>query len=560
MTLLFVDISNWNERSYDPAKDKGRVDVVVVKTGGNTKGAAFLNPHRAWQLERARGAGMATGHYYFATRGRDGWTVDDQVRHFLANADIRPGDIIQWDWEDAEAGKATPSEVVRAGELLNAALPRNWVFLYCNGLAWRDTINAADKQRITAAFPNTAPGGFLWKADYRTNPPAEPWAIWQICDGDPKYPLTEPWMTRLVDYNRTKFTTRAAYDAWALSKGNTTTPPEEPTMPSTYTRPALAALRDAIKREIPAIKTIYTQPSGTGGYHPSYAVVAAAKPSDYSIQAQWDKPTGHDSFDREACSAMDIMCKGTLLYTLSSRVEAAMRARDPRLFFDGKPIVREYFGQKSASASPRVGYSLYRNATVNTGDNHDNHVHLSIHRWAANQGAALMQLLAVLTGADEQPPEEPEKPELPVKIELVKGGKITTAYGVPGDWAAGKHTGIDINVPGEDDYGRPALCIKPCKVVSVGGTGWGSAYGKKQVIVEYENGRRGLYAHMSTVRVVKGDNPKPGDTIGLLGYSGNVRPKSRAGTHLHYEERVKPYRYGVDARRPELPTEGVPTP
>lgn len=162
----------------------------------------------------------------------------------------------------------------------------------------------------------------------------------------------------------------------------------------------------------------------------------------------------------------------------------------------------------------------------------------------------------------------PAKPAPPTYFELVPNGKVTTNFAVKGDWAWGKHTGIDINVVGEDDYGRPARTVKPCKVVDTGNV-WGSSYGQNQVVVEYEvepgekYPRRGLYAHMSAIAagVVKGAKLPAGHDIGRLGYSGNVRPKGKSGTHLHYEERAYPYRYTTingkvvcDAVEPKLPS------
>jgi hypothetical protein len=140
----------------------------------------------------------------------------------------------------------------------------------------------------------------------------------------------------------------------------------------------------------------------------------------------------------------------------------------------------------------------------------------------------------------------------------ISPGSVTTRYGVKGDWAAGWHTGDDFNGPG-DDYGQAAHAVRAGKVVYVGRLPWdqktGNAYGSRALLIQWDDRRGGkpvqaLYAHLSKVAVGVGDRVHAGEKVGELGWSGNVRPDSRQGTHLHYEERVAPYRYGVDAVRP----------
>lgn len=72
---------------------------------------------------------------------------------------------------------------------------------------------------------------------------------------------------------------------------------------------------------------------------------------------------------------------------------------------------------------------------------------------------------------------------------------------------------------------------------------WGSAYGRA-AIVETE-GRRYLYAHLNGLNVRQGQHVKAGERIGTSGATGHV-----TGPHLHFEMRLRPYRYAVDARKP----------
>jgi murein DD-endopeptidase MepM/ murein hydrolase activator NlpD len=149
----------------------------------------------------------------------------------------------------------------------------------------------------------------------------------------------------------------------------------------------------------------------------------------------------------------------------------------------------------------------------------------------------------------EDPPTKPlPKPFAPGQI--LPGGSITTPFGKKGSWQAGYHTGDDWNVgdPGED-YWFPLYATKPGKVVYVGEDGWGEPYGR-QVIVEYADKRRGNFCHLAQYSVKVGDTVRPGTQIGRVGYSGNVIPEGPDGSHCHYEERVAPYRYDVDSRKP----------
>lgn len=119
---------------------------------------------------------------------------------------------------------------------------------------------------------------------------------------------------------------------------------------------------------------------------------------------------------------------------------------------------------------------------------------------------------------------------------------VTTPFGKPGSWAAGFHTG--------DDY----ACGHRHKVVATAdgtvtyagnGGGWGPAYGI-HVIIDHGN-RRSMSAHLDAKVVLHGTRVKAGQ---LIGYADNTGRSF--GTHNHYEERVSPYRYGTDSKKPIL--------
>ena len=99
---------------------------------------------------------------------------------------------------------------------------------------------------------------------------------------------------------------------------------------------------------------------------------------------------------------------------------------------------------------------------------------------------------------------------------------ISEGYGVPGSWAAGHHTGVDLAVP----VGTTVRAVGAGTVVKAE---WGGAYGK-MVVVRHADGRYSLYAHLSRIDVHVGEAVSAGTELGLSGATGNV-----TGPHLHFE-------------------------
>jgi murein DD-endopeptidase MepM/ murein hydrolase activator NlpD len=102
------------------------------------------------------------------------------------------------------------------------------------------------------------------------------------------------------------------------------------------------------------------------------------------------------------------------------------------------------------------------------------------------------------------------------------------------------HTGIDIDSP----TGTPVLAAANGKVVWAG---YGLFYGNNDpkdpyglaVTVRHDFGFNGqrlytVYAHMSEIKVVDGQEVKTGDLLGLVGDTGNT-----TGPHLHFEVRTE---------------------
>lgn len=88
------------------------------------------------------------------------------------------------------------------------------------------------------------------------------------------------------------------------------------------------------------------------------------------------------------------------------------------------------------------------------------------------------------------------------------------------------HTGLDFAAP----LGTPALAATGGTVASASFTSGG--FGLLVEIVD-GLGRRELYAHLERASVAKGDKVAPGDTVGLVGSTGNS-----TGPHLHFELQV----------------------
>ena len=98
-------------------------------------------------------------------------------------------------------------------------------------------------------------------------------------------------------------------------------------------------------------------------------------------------------------------------------------------------------------------------------------------------------------------------------------------------------------------YGDPICAIKSGKVIAAYDEGYFSTdnilwtYGT-YVVIEHEDGMRSYYAHLKSRTVSVGDTVSGGEIVGYSGNTGRTNPeptasKPYAGTHLHFEIRVK---------------------
>lgn len=97
------------------------------------------------------------------------------------------------------------------------------------------------------------------------------------------------------------------------------------------------------------------------------------------------------------------------------------------------------------------------------------------------------------------------------------------------------HSGIDF-------YGSVGDIVKTTADGVVERAGYNGGYGKC-VIVKHKNGFKTLYAHLSKIKVVKGQKVSSGEEIGKIGSTGRS-----TGPHLHYEiikngKKINPKKY-----------------
>ena len=103
------------------------------------------------------------------------------------------------------------------------------------------------------------------------------------------------------------------------------------------------------------------------------------------------------------------------------------------------------------------------------------------------------------------------------------------------------HRGLDICNGPVTVRGKPAIAADGGKVI-MAATGWNGGYGNV-VKIQHSNGLITLYAHLQSIMVVNGQTVSQGQTVGLIGSTGNS-----TGPHLHFEVwrngvRVNPLNY-----------------
>lgn len=114
-------------------------------------------------------------------------------------------------------------------------------------------------------------------------------------------------------------------------------------------------------------------------------------------------------------------------------------------------------------------------------------------------------------------------PSLGFPVPAAGDGDIGGAFGAPRDGGARSHEGVDIFAR----RGSAAVATGPATVRRVGENGLGGLI----VWLRDERGNSLYYAHLDTQLVVEGQQVRAGDTVGLVGRTGNAR---RTPAHLHF--------------------------
>ncbi|OMQ14965.1 peptidase M23, partial [Modestobacter sp. VKM Ac-2676] len=117
----------------------------------------------------------------------------------------------------------------------------------------------------------------------------------------------------------------------------------------------------------------------------------------------------------------------------------------------------------------------------------------------------------------------------PQAVLPVQGARLTSGFG--NRWGT-LHAGVDFAAP----LGTPEYAAMDGVVLSAGpASGYGLA-----VYIQHPDGDVTVYGHMQEILVAEGQHVRAGDTIALLGNTGQS-----TGPHLHFEVR----RGGLDGEK-----------
>jgi hypothetical protein len=164
------------------------------------------------------------------------------------------------------------------------------------------------------------------------------------------------------------------------------------------------------------------------GYHNTRAMNQHLWPGDYSIRLPLDKLGPADK-----AGAIDLTMSAAAMRRYTARLDAAAKARDPRLYPGGQPVLREFIGTKDGR---RVYcYDLVERREYHNRDStHLWHIHLSVTRKYVNNWAALAGVLSVLTGGrpathtpshPDRAPKSTWQKEILSKMDAIDLSKVT---------------------------------------------------------------------------------------------------------------------------------------
>ena len=213
MAVLGVDVSSYQSATFST---KGLAFVFVKATESTN----YVNPRYHAQLAHARAAGLVVGHYHF---GRNGGAAE--ADYFLSHADIRPGDILAFDWETSTVSQAERDAFIAR---VKAKAHGHKVVMYCNVDYWknRDSDNGGPMDGLWIADP----GGKAGKPRIEHS-----WVFHQYS-----------WAGG-IDRNVANFKDAKALRAWAAPKPPTLPKPPAPPVPKPTIEQRVSALEAEVK-------------------------------------------------------------------------------------------------------------------------------------------------------------------------------------------------------------------------------------------------------------------------------------------------------------------------
>lgn len=119
---------------------------------------------------------------------------------------------------------------------------------------------------------------------------------------------------------------------------------------------------------------------------------------------------------------------------------------------------------------------------------------------------------------------------LGISLSRPVSGTITSRFGAKSSIRSSAHTGLDIAASMGTPYSAAASGV-------VSFAGYKGSYGNL-IVIDHANGVQTYYGHSSKLYVSAGESVSQGETIGLVGSTGNS-----TGPHLHFEVRINGVAY-----------------
>lgn len=125
---------------------------------------------------------------------------------------------------------------------------------------------------------------------------------------------------------------------------------------------------------------------------------------------------------------------------------------------------------------------------------------------------------------------------------------VQSFWGADRDAGRRRHEGIDIFAP----RGTPVVAATEGRVSSTGNKGLG---GMQVWVWDRKRGNSLYYAHLDSIIAIQGMKVEPGDTLGLVGNSGNARttaPHLHFGIYKRFQGAQNPLPYVYEIEEPEI--------